>query len=549
MAAAPALELAPGAGAGRGSRWPGRRPASCCITEGTYPYALGGVSSWCDLLVRGLTSSTGACCRSSRRTAARRCTSCPRTRARPGRSRSGRSALPRGAPRAEARRRCRACSCAGCWAGTATPTRCVAEWLWCRRHPAGRARAFRSARRLGGVPRRAAATCSPSACARRDAAAAGPRRGRRSSTRRCTGSRARRRCRRPPADVLHVTAAGWSAIPALVHKALHGTPMVLTEHGVYLREAYLAAARGGGSPGARFTATRLARGLARAAYAGADVICPVTDANAYWEMGLGHRPGEDPRALQRAAPARAADAAAGRGAWSCRSAGSTRSRTSTRCCAWPRETLRIVPDAQLPPLRRRSPRARRPTSRSCLALHARLGLGERFRFMGRTTDPNGAVRGRRRGADDEHLRRPADVGARGDERGPPDRLDRASAACPTSSRAAARWRAGRRPRAGDGGRDAAAQPRRSRGGSGSAATAGSGGSSTRQACVEGYRELLHTLIRASASRRECRHEPARRGGWSRRGSGARRRTRSRPRSCSRRGPACRRSGRSRRPGR
>ena len=53
----------------------------------------------------------------------------------------------------------------------------------------------------------------------------------------------------PAADVLHVTAAGWSAIPALVHKALHGTPMVLTEHGVYLREAYLAAARSGGSPG------------------------------------------------------------------------------------------------------------------------------------------------------------------------------------------------------------------------------------------------------------------------------------------------------------
>ena len=36
-----------------------------------------------------------------------------------------------------------------------------------------------------------------------------------------------------------MTAAGWSAVPAVVHKALHGTPMVLTEHGVYLRESYL----------------------------------------------------------------------------------------------------------------------------------------------------------------------------------------------------------------------------------------------------------------------------------------------------------------------
>ena len=37
--------------------------------------------------------------------------------------------------------------------------------------------------------------------------------------------------------------------------------MVLTEHGVYLREAYLAQVRSGDSPGARFVATRLARGL------------------------------------------------------------------------------------------------------------------------------------------------------------------------------------------------------------------------------------------------------------------------------------------------
>ena len=43
----------------------------------------------------------------------------------------------------------------------------------------------------------------------------------------------------PPCDLLHVTAAGWAAIPAIVHKALHGTPMLLTEHGVYVREAYL----------------------------------------------------------------------------------------------------------------------------------------------------------------------------------------------------------------------------------------------------------------------------------------------------------------------
>ena len=40
----------------------------------------------------------------------------------------------------------------------------------------------------------------------------------------------------------------------------------------------------------------------------------------------------------------------------------------------------------------RSPTARRPTGARATALHARLGLGDRFRFMGRTTDPNGVVR-------------------------------------------------------------------------------------------------------------------------------------------------------------
>ena len=48
----------------------------------------------------------------------------------------------------------------------------------------------------------------------------------------------------PPCDLLHVTAAGWAGIPAIVHKALHGTPMLLTEHGVYVREAYLASVTG-----------------------------------------------------------------------------------------------------------------------------------------------------------------------------------------------------------------------------------------------------------------------------------------------------------------
>ena len=66
--------------------------------------------------------------------------------------------------------------------------------------------------------------------------------------------------------------------------------MLLVEHGVYVREAYLAAARAPDPAGARWGATRLARGLARAAYAAADVVACVSEANARWERGLGVDP-------------------------------------------------------------------------------------------------------------------------------------------------------------------------------------------------------------------------------------------------------------------
>ena len=107
----------------------------------------------------------------------------------------------------------------------------------------------------------------------------------------------------PPCDLLHVTAAGWAAIPAIVHKALHGTPMLLTEHGVYVREAYLDPSRGVGcaSAGRWPHSPRVALGLTRAAYAAADVIAPVTEANAEWERAWGSTR-EDPGHPQRHQP-------------------------------------------------------------------------------------------------------------------------------------------------------------------------------------------------------------------------------------------------------
>lgn len=91
----------------------------------------------------------------------------------------------------------------------------------------------------------------------------------------------------PPSNVIHLTANGPSAMMALAHKWRHGTPMVLTEHGVYLRERYLALGAIDLSWSARYATMALIRALCRLAYAEADRIAPVSFFNARWAADLG----------------------------------------------------------------------------------------------------------------------------------------------------------------------------------------------------------------------------------------------------------------------
>ena len=194
----------------------------------------------------------------------------------------------------------------------------------------------------------------------------------------------------PDTDVLHVTAAGWAAIPAVVHKRLHGTPMVLTEHGVYVRESYLAAVRGRDSTGGRFVTTRLARGLARLAYNNADVVSPVTEANAVWAERLGVEPEKilvlrnGMQAIGPPEPPPRSRTVVSIG----RVDPLKDVHTMLRVAA---EALQRVPDATFlhyGPVTE----GEEAYAQSCLALHSQLGLGDRFRFMGRTSDPNAMIR-------------------------------------------------------------------------------------------------------------------------------------------------------------
>jgi glycosyltransferase involved in cell wall biosynthesis len=369
------------------------RPRVLLTTEGTYPYVMGGVSSWCDLLVKSLTGFDWQVLPIVAPDGRPPTFELPEHAHEVGRIEVWSEELPKGArPRRSARRVGEALpavlvrNLVG-WEGDTDAV--VAAWVWCRRFPAGVRRAFRSDRGWAAfllalrevLAERVPEAGTPPAVDLVEAAqlyqtlywvartAAVP---------------------TPDTDVLHVTAAGWSAIPAVVHKALHGTPLVLTEHGVYVREAYLAAARNADSPGTRFAATRLARGLSRVAYEGADVIAPVTDANAHWEMGLGIDPakilvlhnGLRPPEEPTRAPQTRTVVTVGR------IDPLKDVHTMLRVAA---QTLLCVPDARFQhygPV----PRGEEAYGRSCLALHDRLGLRERFRFRGPTGDPDAAVR-------------------------------------------------------------------------------------------------------------------------------------------------------------
>lgn len=94
----------------------------------------------------------------------------------------------------------------------------------------------------------------------------------------------------PRADVSHVAANGPSALLALRQWWSVGTPILLTEHGIYLRERYLAQARTSLSWPARRAVGAFLRTLSQVAYQEAIRIAPVSDFNQRWGVLLGADP-------------------------------------------------------------------------------------------------------------------------------------------------------------------------------------------------------------------------------------------------------------------
>lgn len=91
----------------------------------------------------------------------------------------------------------------------------------------------------------------------------------------------------PKTSLTHATAAAFCAIPCITAKVRHGTPMILTEHGVYLREQYLFLSRFRRLFFCKQFLLNLITAVTRASYHFADVVAPVCHYNTRWEVAHG----------------------------------------------------------------------------------------------------------------------------------------------------------------------------------------------------------------------------------------------------------------------
>jgi glycosyltransferase involved in cell wall biosynthesis len=88
----------------------------------------------------------------------------------------------------------------------------------------------------------------------------------------------------PKTSVTHATAAAFCGIPCITAKVRNGTPMILTEHGVYLREQYLFLSRFRRLFFCKQFLLNLITAVVRANYHFADVVAPVCHYNTRWEV-------------------------------------------------------------------------------------------------------------------------------------------------------------------------------------------------------------------------------------------------------------------------
>jgi glycosyltransferase involved in cell wall biosynthesis len=91
----------------------------------------------------------------------------------------------------------------------------------------------------------------------------------------------------PEVDVTHSAAAAFCGIPCVLAKFEYNAPFILTEHGVYLREQYLSLSKRGYSSFLNTFLIRMIHSIVNLNYFYADQVSPVCEYNTRWEQEFG----------------------------------------------------------------------------------------------------------------------------------------------------------------------------------------------------------------------------------------------------------------------
>jgi len=94
----------------------------------------------------------------------------------------------------------------------------------------------------------------------------------------------------PQTTVTHSSAAAFCSLPCIISKLKYGTPFLLSEHGVYLREQYLSLSKRRYSSFLNSFLIRLIQTITQLNFTFADQVSPVCDYNIRWESRISPHP-------------------------------------------------------------------------------------------------------------------------------------------------------------------------------------------------------------------------------------------------------------------
>jgi polysaccharide biosynthesis protein PelF len=91
----------------------------------------------------------------------------------------------------------------------------------------------------------------------------------------------------PKVSISHLTLSGFSILPAIIQKHLYNTPIILTEHGVFIRERLLSISQSKTSFFLKDFLIKFSECMARLSYAKSDRIISVNKFNLEWQLMYG----------------------------------------------------------------------------------------------------------------------------------------------------------------------------------------------------------------------------------------------------------------------